>query len=264
MGRFITLASSSSGNCYFAGTSKEGILIDAGITNKKICDRLNAVGINPDIIKAVFVTHEHSDHTLGLRVFAEKHDVTVYASGGTLSAIGNYGGITYKMKCEKLHSGETTVGSMKVLPFRTSHDAKEPNGYIISFEDDRKIGICTDNGVMTQEIIDLLSDCDICLLESNYDEDMLRNGPYDVALKNRIKSNIGHMSNDECAKTALSLLSGGKCRNFILGHVSPHNNTPELAFSCTNSLLKHRGYEIDCDYCLQVAPVDSMNKILFF
>jgi len=261
MPRFCTLASSSQGNCIYIGNADEGILIDAGISNKKICDGLNALNVDENSIKAVFVTHEHSDHVSGLRVFSEKHNVKIYATGGTLAALNDSGKITDKMITEKLPVGKISIGNISVEYFSTSHDARQSCGYIVEI-DGTRVGICTDNGYMNEEIISKLSDCYLCLLESNYDEDRLRYGSYSSSLKNRIRSPKGHLSNDNCAETVLYILKNGSCRHFVLGHLSPENNTPELARSCTNSLLKRYSYAEGIDYTLRIAPVGTMDRLI--
>lgn len=262
MARFCTLCSSSSGNCTYIGTASEGIIIDAGTNNKQLCLAFERVGLSPDSVKAIFITHEHTDHISALKVFASKRGIPVYATGGTLSGLLKLGIINGKFPCEKLLPGGVTVGNMHISHFNTFHDAKESCGYVVELPD-RKVGVCTDTGKVSGDILRALSDCDLVLLESNYDNDMLDFGPYSPALRARIRSDIGHLSNSLCADTARQLLESG-VRRFILGHISRENNTPDRAFSCTNSLLKRTGAEIGRDYLLEVAPVSNMDKFITF
>lgn len=262
MARFCTLCSSSSGNSAYVGTATYGVLIDAGSNNKQLLLAMDAAGINPDSVKAVFLTHEHGDHVSALRVFAGKRCIPVYATGGTLSGLMQTDILNGKFPYEKIMPQGITIGDIHVSHFYTSHDAKESCGYKIELPD-RTVGICTDTGIVTEEIISTLSECDLVLLESNYDKDLLDFGSYSPALKARIRSDKGHLSNEMCAATAKILLEKG-VRRFVLGHLSRENNTPDRAFSCTNSVLKHTGAVQGRDYLLQVAPVSNKDKFITF
>ena len=135
MARFCTLCSSSSGNCTYVGTASEGVLIDAGTNNKQLCLSFDRVGLSPDSVKAIFVTHEHTDHVGALRVFASKRKIPVYATGGTLSGLLGQGIIDGKFPYEKLMPDGVSIGNMHISYFPTSHDAKESCGYIIELPD---------------------------------------------------------------------------------------------------------------------------------
>lgn len=262
MARFCTLCSSSSGNCTYVGTASHGIIIDAGTNNKQLHLAFERAEINPEIVKAIFVTHEHDDHIGALRIFATKHQLPVYATGGTLSGLMGKGVLDGRFPYEKLPSEGIAVEDMYISYFHTYHDAKESCGYKIELPD-RRVGICTDTGKTDGNILRALSDCDLVLLESNYDNDLLDFGPYTPALKARIRSDYGHMSNTLCASTVGELFDSG-VRRFVLGHLSRENNTPDRAFACTNSLLKRMGAVRDRDYVLQVAPVSNNDKFITF
>lgn len=262
MARFCTLCSSSSGNSVYVGTASYGILIDAGASCKKLKTSMRELGIDPDSIKAVFVTHEHSDHVSGLRVLAGSLKIPVYATGGTLAGLGNLGHLDGKFSTEKLTADGVTVGDMRVRPFRTSHDAKEPCGYRIELPD-RTVGIATDTGMITDDMMKGLVGCDLVLLESNYDEDMLTMGYYPPQLKARIRSALGHLSNDLCAETACRLVEIG-VNYLVLGHLSQHNNTPQKAYACTHAALKRMGAVDGRDFELCVAPVNAMERFMTF
>ncbi|MBR0508755.1 MAG: MBL fold metallo-hydrolase [Clostridia bacterium] len=260
MARFMTLCSSSSGNAVYVGYQQYGILIDAGRNAKQLKLSLRDAGIDPASLKAIFVTHEHTDHVSALRVLASNLHIPVYATGGTLAALNNAGILDGRFPFEKLMPGGVAVGDMQVAPFATCHDAKESCGYRIDMPG-CSVGIATDTGRVCAEMLETLSGCDLVLLESNYDEEMLEYGPYPPPLKARIRSGIGHLSNDDCAAAAALLLQSG-VRRFVLGHLSRENNTPTLATVCTRNALKRMGAVPDRDFELLAAPVESMGKYM--
>lgn len=252
MARFCSLYSSSRGNCTYIGTAQGGILIDCGVSAKKVREGLEAMGVPIPSIAAIFVTHEHTDHVGGLRVFASKESIPVYASQGTLAALENANVLNGKFSVDAVGKGGVEVGGMYIRPFSISHDAREPFGYSVQTADGRRISVATDTGVITQEILDGISGSDLVLLESNHDVGMLQNGPYPYATKRRILSDLGHLSNDVCAETAVQLLQSGTTR-FCLGHLSRDNNMPSLAYQTTYSEMTMSGAREGSDYLLSVA-----------
>ena len=262
MARFCTLCSSSGGNATYIGTASHGILIDAGTNCKQLKLAMQRVGLDPAAVKAIFVTHEHADHTGALRVFASRQKIPVYATGGTLSGLLGAGVADGSFYTEKMLRTGVDVEDIHVSFFHTSHDAKESCGFRVELPD-RTVGVATDTGVMTGELFDGLRGCDLVLLESNYDEDMLAYGPYPPQLKARIRSEIGHLSNDACADALCDLLDLN-VRRFVLGHLSRENNTPARAFACADSALKRCGATAGKDYELHVAPVSNMERVMIF
>ena len=252
MAAFCSLYSSSSGNCTYIGTSSGGILIDAGVSAKRITQALADIGVEPSGIRAIFVTHEHSDHINGIRVFASRNHIGVYASEGTLIGMDRCGVFTSPVDAYIVPGSGMEYGGMFVRPFRISHDANEPTGYTVVTEDGKRIAVATDTGTVTDETREALSGCDLVLLESNHDLNMLKMGPYPYMLKERILSDRGHLSNDSCAEFSRELVSGGTSR-LVLGHLSKENNIPSLAFETTRYALGEAGCELNRDYLLTVA-----------
>ncbi len=252
MARFCSLFSSSSGNSTYIGTSQGGILIDIGVSAKKTSDALNNIGVDPKSIAAIFVTHEHTDHINGIRVFAEKHGINVYSSAGTLAGMENTGIITSKVNADVIPESGIEIGGMFVRPFRTPHDSRESTGYSVVTPDGKRLAVATDIGKINDTVMDAIYGCDLVLLESNHDIGMLQNGPYPYFLKERILSNHGHLSNDACAEAAVKLVESGTTR-FVLGHLSKENNIPSLAFETTRAAMKMAGAVENIDYLLSVA-----------
>ena len=263
MARFSALYSSSRGNCVFIGGSGGSILIDAGVSAKKIEYALCEIGEQISSVQAIFVTHEHADHVKGLRALANRYGITVFSSLGTLEALDEDGILTNKFESRIIGAGGVEASGMLIVPFRTCHDCNEGLGYVIHTPDGRKIAVATDLGHYSEEIKNAISGCDLVMIESNYDRQMLMTGPYPMSLKHRISSGEGHLSNDECALAASQLISSGTTR-FVLGHVSPENNLPELAYNASLSSLSSVGGRLGSDFTLSVAPrFEPMKKIVF-
>jgi len=229
--KFCCLASGSSGNCEYVGSESTGILIDAGITTKRITSGLEGIGVVPGELDAILITHEHSDHIRGLEVFLNKHHIPVYATMATLDAIAEYD--KKKMIDTSLFNAvkpddNFMVGDIEVTTFSTSHDARDPICYTLT-KGDSKLGMATDLGIYDDYIVSNLEGSTTLFLESNYDQSMLEVGPYPFRLKQRIKSSYGHLSNDMCARLILQLLCRG-VKNIYLGHLSKENNYPALAY----------------------------------
>lgn len=257
MARFCPLFSGSSGNSYYIGSAREGILVDVGRSAKQVADMLGACNIDISSIRAIFVTHEHSDHVAGLRVFASRHHVPVYASAGTLDALKTMGCLNEKIVSSVIDSSGTECAGMRITPFPISHDSAECVGYRIETPDGRKIALSTDLGYLSEEVRHNLAGSDMVVLESNHDVRMLENGPYPYVLKRRILSDTGHLSNDACASELDSLVRSGSTR-FVLAHLSRENNTPDLAFQTSLCSLKMSGMRQGKDFELFVAPRENV------
>ena len=262
MSRFITLASSSSGNAAFVGTGQYGVLIDAGISAKRIKTAMTDAGLDPAFIKAIFVTHEHDDHIKGLNVLAAQLKVPVYATPGTMAGLHDADILDGRFPYELLTEKPVAVGDMVISHFYTSHDSRQSCGYRIDLPGGA-VGIATDTGFATPEMMATLAGCDLVLLESNYDEEMLMNGYYPPYLKARIRSNVGHLSNADSGEAACALLDLG-VRRFVLGHLSQHNNTTALALSAHRFAFARYGAKENVDYEMCAAPVEAMTEYMVF
>ena len=252
MAEFCSLFSSSSGNCTYIGCSSGGILIDIGVSAKKTEEALKMFDYDPALIKGIFITHEHSDHINGVRVFASRYHIPVFASEGTLIGMEKCGVFSSPVDAYIIPESGTECCGMYIRPFRISHDANEPYGYTVITADGKKIATATDTGTVTEEEKNALHGCDLVLLESNHDINMLKMGPYPFPLKQRILSDIGHLSNDNCSKFACELIESGTAR-LVLGHLSKENNIPSLAYETTNFALTEKGFKAEKDYSLTVA-----------
>ena len=263
MARFCSLFSSSSGNAVYIGHPGGGILIDIGVSAKRTTETLNCVGASIESIGAVFVTHEHTDHVSGVRVFAGRNNKKIYASTGTLRGMEEQRILDGKFPVEVMPSDGVEVNDMFVRAFHTPHDSRESFGYTVEMPDGNRIGIATDIGVVTDEIMQNLLGCQLVLLESNHDVRMLQCNPnYPYPLKRRILSDEGHLCNEACAQAAVKLVQSGTTR-LILGHLSKENNMPQLAYQCTNAALSQNGMEEGSDYLLRVAGVGDPKMIVF-
>ena len=256
MSKFCPLFSGSSGNSTYIGTKNGGILVDAGSSLKSLKAALEAAGGDIEEIKAIAITHEHTDHIKCLATLLKKHKIPVIASEKTLDTLCSSG---------KIPDGSQTIAANKELDisgilinrFSTSHDSIGSSGYTFTLPDGVKVGVCTDLGVMTDEVRSAIKGCATLLIESNHDIEMLRRGPYPPELKLRIMSDKGHLSNNACAVELPELLKSGTTR-FVLGHLSRHNNLPMIALSASRAALADAGAEENRDYLLTAAkPQDN-------
>jgi len=250
MAKLIPLFSGSSGNSAYIGGTGGGVLVDAGVSAKRLACALSGIGVDPGRVGAVFVTHEHIDHVRGLRVFCERHGIPVFATGGTLRALERMGMLTAKMRAEPLPAGGIEANGLLLRHFATSHDAADPCGYTCETGDE-KYAIATDTGYLTDNVKEALRGCDTVLLESNHEVTMLQNGPYPYFLKRRILSDQGHLSNAACADFLPALLRTGAGR-FYLAHLSRENNTPQLAYATAKMAFDQAGAREGIDYELRV------------
>lgn len=223
--KFCSLYSGSSGNSLYVESNNTKILIDAGVSGKKIVDALSSIKVDITEIDAILVTHEHTDHTLSLPILSKKYNIPIYANEKTWSVLQND-----KIKNKKIFNISETflIGDLKIEPFPIPHDAICPCGFNI-YSLNQKISIATDIGHITPEIVENLKNSTFLLLESNYEPEMLHSSSYPFYLKKRILSDIGHLSNESAGKLITKLSEYG-LKHVMLGHLSKENNFPELAY----------------------------------
>lgn len=229
--RFSSIASGSSGNCIYIGSDTCNILIDDGISAKRTQEGLYGLGIKPEELDAVFVTHEHSDHIQGLGVLSRKYGIPIYATQGTIEGIksaSSLGKIDDALFNVIKADEKTYVKDLCIYPMRISHDANEPVAYRVLSEG-KKISVITDLGTYDEYTVDCLKNSDIIMAEANHDIRMLQVGPYPYYLKQRILSDRGHLSNENSGRLVSSILNDN-VKAIYLGHLSKENNIPELAY----------------------------------
>lgn len=252
------LFSGSSGNMYLVESNNTNVLVDIGISYKRANIALNEIGKSFEDIDALVITHEHSDHIQGLATLLKKQNIPIYTSKGTSSAIKE------KLKSNDIQINEITadetfnIKNISITPFEISHDAAMPLGYTIS-SDDKTLTIATDLGYVSDNIYSHLKEANLSVIESNYDNTLLMYGPYNYTLKQRIKSNLGHLSNTDTASVITNLAKDGK-RSFILGHLSQNNNNPDIAYSIVTDTLKENGFDL-AEFNINVATRDFSSEV---
>lgn len=262
MAKFVTLFSSSKGNSYYIGSSGQGILIDAGRSCKQIEQAMMSNNLDMSSVRAIFITHEHTDHCSALRVIASRYGINVYASEGTLDGL-----VAGNMLCDRFSADVITsklsIGDMLIERIDTPHDARESCAYRVTTADGKKAMVATDMGIMLPSVRSAISGCDLAVVESNHDVNMLMSGPYPYTLKRRVLSDRGHLSNEACAQELPDFVRSG-VRHLVLGHLSQENNTPDVAFATANCSLLQAGMKIDEDFTLTVAPVETNGKAIVY
>ena len=258
---FCSLYSGSSGNSLFVETENTKILVDAGMSCKKIEEALHSIEVDPSSINAILVTHEHSDHVKGMSTISKKFDIPVFATKETFEAMPAHTeklsekNINFLNPSEKFH-----IDDLEILPFSIPHDAANPCGYNI-IKDNHQISIATDIGHMTKPILNYLEGSEFILLESNYDPEVLKCSSYPFMLKSRIASDIGHLSNSVAGKTISYLSKNSNLNTAMLGHLSKESNFPELAYqTVVDELISNCGGNPSIK--LSVANRDCPSKLI--
>ena len=249
--RLTTLASSSSGNCTLVSQDSTHVLIDAGISFKRICEGLHSVDLSPADLSAVLVTHAHTDHTSGLKIMCKNIGARIHATSYALGAIEG-------LFAAETETGEVApasaidIGGLEISAFETSHDSPGSVGYCITYNS-KKLVFATDLGIVTQAVLDAAAGAELAVIEANHDRTMVKTGRYPPSLKRRILSEVGHLSNLACGDFAARIVQSGT-RRLVLAHLSLENNTPELAFRDVSAALEKSGCRVGRDVSLSVAP----------
>lgn len=253
--KFGTIASGSSGNCLYAGNDNTHILIDAGISCKRIVEGLKTFELEGKNLQGILVTHEHTDHVSGLGVLSRKYHIPIYGTEKTLRKIcemENLGKIDREL-FQPIQTGKNFfIGDLDIESFSISHDAADPVSYMIH-EGNKKLGMVTDLGYYDDRIVGHLKESDLLYVEANHDIHMLQAGPYPYYLKRRILSNHGHLCNEKAAQLVVELMNDHLHR-VILGHLSKENNYPDLALATVKN-------EVDQSVKVEVAPRDHAGEL---
>ena len=240
MMQLCPLFSGSSGNASLIRANNTTVLIDAGVSASAIEAELQKLHVHPGQIDAIVVTHEHIDHIRGIGALSRKYDLPVYANSGTWQAMGKMvGRIQPKNQRVFQSNGDFYIRDIGLYPYIISHDAAEPVGYCITCRG-HKVSFLTDLGRFTNKLLEIIAGSDLVLVESNHDVEMLKSGPYPAALKRRISSDKGHLSNEDAAKAVVMLANTG-VRGVILGHLSQQNNRETLALETVKKALSENG-----------------------
>ncbi|MEQ1675331.1 MAG: MBL fold metallo-hydrolase [Chitinophagaceae bacterium] len=248
-----SLNSGSNANCYYIGNDTEAVLVDAGLSCRETEKRMKQLGLSMEKVKAIFVTHEHSDHITGVPGLSKKFQLPVYITPVTLehSNIPLQPELVRSFK----HGRPVTIGNLFVMPFRKKHDGKDPHSFMIS-GNGINVGVITDIGFACKQVIKYFSQCHAVILESNYCDDMLRNGGYPIYLQKRISSDEGHLSNAQAVELFRHYRSD-TLQLLILGHLSKNNNKPELVSQLftphagTTRIVIASRYEASQVFCLE-------------
>ncbi len=261
--KLCSIASGSSGNCIFVGTRQTNILVDAGISKKRIVEGLDIIGISPLSIEGILVTHEHSDHIKGLGVMARQYKLPIYGTRETIEEIKRISSLG-AIEEELFHVIEPDVSffinDIEVTPFSSYHDARNPVCYTFC-QGKHKVGIATDLGTYDDYIIKNLTGCEILLLEANHDVNMLQVGSYPYSLKRRVLGDYGHLSNDTSGKLLARLMHKG-LKHIFLGHLSKENNYPDLAYETVKYELEKCGILEEFDFQLEIARRDEISPLV--
>ncbi|GFZ78651.1 putative metallo-hydrolase YycJ [Compostibacillus humi] len=242
--RFSVLASGSTGNAFYIESEKERLLVDAGLSGKKLDQLFAKIDRNPKDLTGILVTHEHSDHIKGLGIFARKYQLPIYANEKTWKAMdGQIGKISADQKFIFRMGEVKTFGDLDVESFGVSHDAAEPMFYVFHHEG-KKVALVTDLGYVSERIKKTVEAADAYIFEANHDVEMLRMGRYPWNVKRRILGDSGHVSNEDCG-LALSEVIDNNTKRVYLAHLSLDNNMKDLARMSVDNILRERGIVMD-------------------
>lgn len=254
------LASGSTGNSLYIESEKKRILVDAGLSGKKITSLMAEVGRSPEDLDAILVTHEHKDHIHGVGVLARKYKLDVYANEKTWSAMDTMIGKVDVAQKHIFEMGKVlTLGDLDIESFGVSHDAAAPQFYRF-YKDNRSFVVLTDTGYCSDNIRGVIKDADAYLMESNHDLEMLRMGGYPWSLKQRILGDHGHLSNEDGALVMTDII-GDRTKRIYLGHLSKENNLKELAHLTMENTLREKNFGVDEAFRVYDTDPDSATEL---
>jgi phosphoribosyl 1,2-cyclic phosphodiesterase len=232
--RFASLGSGSKGNALLIEVKNTLILLDCGFGPAEVSARMSRLGLAPDDLDAIIVTHEHGDHGGGVTKLSTRYDIPVYLTRGTYSGLGAEGRAIASPRFIDAYT-PFAIGDAEVRPYTVPHDAREPVQFVVC-DGTGRLGVLTDTGIPTPHIVQALSGVDALVLECNHDLDMLMNGPYPAHLKRRIAGRLGHLSNEASAEIVRAM-DRSRLKHVIAAHLSEKNNTPELALAALAGAL---------------------------
>ncbi|KRM35700.1 beta-lactamase domain protein [Limosilactobacillus pontis DSM 8475] len=242
-------------------TAHHRILIDAGLSGKRIENLMTKIDRSLKDVEAIFVTHEHSDHSHGVGVLARRYGMDVYANAGTWQAMAKrVGKIPLDQKHVLAPNHVADLGDMEIESFAVSHDAAEPQFYQVH-HDNKTFCILTDTGYVSDRVAGTIRNADAYLMECNHDTEMLRMGPYSWPLKQRILGDTGHLSNEEGANALMDVI-GPRTKEIFLGHRSQHNNMRSLAHLTVASMMEQHDFGVDHDFKLADAEPSTPSQLL--
>lgn len=262
--RLCSIASGSSGNCIYVGSEATHLLVDVGISGKRVEAGLSELELCGRDIDGILITHEHSDHIAGIGVLCRKYEIPIFATRGTIKAILQNGGknapdpsLFQEIEADR----KMIIKDLSVSPMRISHDAAEPVAYRIGYEG-KKVAVCTDLGVYNDYTVECLKGMDALVLEANHDVNMLQVGPYPYYLKQRILGDRGHLSNENSGRL-LNRILHDKLKAVVLGHLSKENNMPELAYEAVRmEITLGEGPYTGEDFPIMVANRSEVSPVI--
>lgn len=260
--QLCSLSSGSSGNCYFVGSSTEGILVDAGISARRIRKTLEEIGVGLPLIRGILITHDHIDHIQALTILTRKHRIPVYCTEGTWKGIlrnRTTFDLDHTLHVQINPGSPFTLAGLTIEAFPVSHDAHDAVGYHIA-NSQKSITIATDLGIIGDQAAHFLKKADVLVIESNYDEKMLLTGHYPEQLKQRVHSNLGHMCNTHTADFVSEHYHPG-ISHILLCHLSAENNTPDTALLTLTQTFETKGKQLHPATIVKALPRGARSEL---
>ena len=259
--KYCSIGSGSSGNCHYVGYKDTNILVDAGLSGKRITTGLKDIEVDIDKVKGIFITHEHSDHIKGAGIISRKFDIPIFANIKTWRSMKDKIGDIKDINMKVFENDKTySLGDIIIRPFSIPHDSEDAVGYNFYAGTNDKLSIATDIGQITENIRKHLYKSKLVVLESNYDPNMIMMGSYPYSLKRRVMSEEGHLSNEDAGKFCVELVKEGTER-ILLAHLSKENNFPELAYETSKGILAQNNIIVGQDLKLDVLSRNEVSDV---